>query len=152
MSKGRDGGGGVLDSLFMRVLVAVSILAACSSRPYEAFDEGYEIHFILATRGKPLRAQVVCTAGSVVEKTPLRTLQPAAEVAILKVPPGDHRLSVWDAAARSGARVEIGVDHDLWVLHWVKPGGGPDGEIEVYTKPPTARLERGWSPLVTVPR
>lgn len=142
----------MLDSFFMRVCLLALVLAACSSRPYEEFDKGHKVHFILATRGKPLKVQAVCTAGSVVEKTPLRTLQPAAEVAILKVPPGDHRLSIWDAAARSGARVEIGVDHEIWVLHWIEAGGGPDGEIEVYRKPPTARLEQGWSPLVTVPR
>ena len=137
----------------MRWCLPALLLAACSGKPYEPFDRGFDVHFILVTEGKPLKVKPVCTAGLWVAKSgEERTLQPAAEVAIMRVPPGDHRLSVWDPKTKSGGRVLIGVDNDLWVIHWVEPDGGNDGRIAVYRKPPHERLTRGWAALAPVPR
>lgn len=134
----------------MRLCACALLLAACSSRPYIPFDGGYDVHFILVAAGKPLKVRPICTVGSLVGRAQAQTLRSAAEVATLRVPRGDHRISVWEPRQRAGGRASIEVERDLWVVMEVVRGEA-DTRLEVFDKPPSDRLAGGWKPLVAVP-
>ena len=126
-------------------------LASCSIRPYEAFDTGYEVHFVLYVEGPAVDVRPVCTVGPAVERSGTVKLAPAAEVAVVNVPRGRYRLSVWDPATGAGGRLTHDVDRDLWVLLRVEPGRAR-GKLRVFNKPPQDRIPQGWPSLVDVPR
>lgn len=145
----------------MRIGAILLLVAGCSSAPYVPFDGGYDIHFILVperpAKGEQaagttggLEVRPVCTVSALVAKPPARTLPPAAEVALLRVPRGSHRIAVWDAINHAGGRATIDVERDLWVVMRVVPGDAAS-RLEVYDKPPRRKLEGGWQPLVAVP-
>ena len=130
-------------------LLLLAVGAGCN-KPYVRFDEGYDVHFILVPQaeGKPVRMQPVCTVADEVRRLSARTISGAAEVAIIHVPAGDHRASVWDKKTRSGGRTSLDVDHDIWLVMTVIPGDR-DASIEVLDMPPR---DRAWTPLVADPR
>jgi hypothetical protein len=131
----------------MRIWPLAFLLAGCQT-PYVAFDKGHDVHFILVVEGKPLEVRPVCTVGTAVRRPPARTIRRAAEVAILRVPAGDHDVSLWERSSRAGAKKSLSVDRDLWLFIDVRPGES-DGRVEVFDLPPR---DRTWQSLVTVPR
>ena len=131
----------------MRVFALALLLAGCTASPYYAFDEGHDVHFILAVSG-PTRVRPVCTVGNEVAKPPWRKLRGSSEVATIRVAPGEHTVSIWERYARSGARARLDVERDLWLVMHVEPGK-KDGRFEVYEQPPR---DLDWQPLIAVPR
>ncbi|MHC4957773.1 MAG: hypothetical protein ACYTGN_05305 [Planctomycetota bacterium] len=134
----------------LRAIILVT-LASCSIRPYDTFDTGYDVHFVLYVDGKAVKVEPVCTVGPAVGRSGSAQLAPAAEVAVVNVPRGKYRISVWDPLTKSGGRVTHAVDQDLWILHRVVPGKAK-GKLLVFNKPPQGRIPQGWPSLVDVPR
>ncbi len=130
----------------MRVFALALLLAGCKGSPYCVFEEGHDLHFILAVSG-PTKVRPVCTVGSDVAKPPWRKLRGNSEVATIRVAPGKHTVSVWERYARSGARARLDVRRDLWLVMHVEPGKR-DGSFDVYERPPR---DRRWLPLIAVP-
>jgi hypothetical protein len=121
----------------LRVMLLVA-LAACSVKPYDTFDTGYDVHFVLYVEGAALKVEPVCTVGPAVRRSRVEQLAPAAEVAVIN-------------GTKSGARTTHVVDQDLWVLFRVVPGE-PQAKLKVFNKPPADRIPQGWPSLVDVPR
>ena len=138
----------MLECADMRVWPLALLLAACSSSPYVDFDAGHDVHFILVVEGKPKQVETVCTVGAVSRRPPKRTIKRAAEVAVLRVSEGDHRISIWEQRNRSGARRSVDVTRDLWLVMTVRPGDN-ESPLDVHRTPPR---DRAWQPLVAVPR
>ena len=131
----------------MRAFVLALFFAGCTASPYYTFEEGHDVHFILAVSG-PTRVRPVCTVGSEVAKPPWRRLRGNSEVATIRVAPGAYTVSVWERYARSGARVRLDVQHDLWPVMRIE-SGKRDGSFKVYKQPPR---DLDWKPLIAVPR
>jgi hypothetical protein len=140
----------------LRVLGLLALLAGCGKGPAAAFDAGQHVHVIVRLTERPkvaLRLRPVVTIGERVDKSGPRSIGPkgplAFETAIFRVPGGDHRLSVWEPTTRTGARDEIGVEGDLWIVMDISPGAR-QGRLRYFDRPPHAEIGK-WIPLVPVP-
>ncbi len=138
------------------VPLLLSLLAlACQASPRAVFDSGTEVHVIVRAEPAPkraLRIRPVCTLGAEVVRSPHRTLgprRPAAEVAILRVPSGRHRLSIFDPRTFVGARGDLEVNREVWVVMEFAPGSRT-AKLTAYSRPPDEQVGR-WQPLVAVP-
>ena len=122
-----------------------------------AFDAGHDVHVILRTDAAPaggLRVEPVCTAGTEVFRAPVRRLggtraPRAVEVAVLRVPRGEHRFSCWEPRTKTRAHADLKVDGERWVVMDLEPGR-PQGRLRVFDRPPHDEVG-SWRPLVAVP-
>lgn len=141
--------------LGLLALLAGSLLAGCRG-PADSFDPGQQVHVIVKLTERPkvaLGLRPVVTIGDQVAKSERRPIGPkgplAFETAILRVPRGDHRLSIWEPTTRTDARDGIRVEGDLWIVMEISPGARR-GRLRYFDSPPPAEIGR-WIPLVPVP-
>jgi hypothetical protein len=141
----------------MRLLAGILLLlCGCGSGPYGPFDQGHDVHVILLPQPAPkkgIHVSPVCTLGPEVAKSPPRLLKegdaPAAEVAIFHAPTGRQRLSIWVPERAIGARTDLDVKRELWVVMEIRPRD-TRGRLKVYDSPPTEKIGR-YIELVPVP-
>ncbi len=142
-----------------RVRRAAGILlfaCACGHGPYGPFDAGHDVHVILVAKPAPkkgISVSPVVTLGPDAVTSPPRLLKekeaPAVEVAILRAPTGRHRLSIWVPSLKVGARAELKVEHETWVVMEMRPKDR-DGRLDVYDRPPVKEIGP-YIQLVPVP-
>jgi hypothetical protein len=140
----------------LRVLGLLALLAGCGKGPAAAFDAGQHVHVIVKLTERPKVAiglRPVVTIGERVAKSERRPLGPkgplALETAVVRVPRGDHRLSIWEPTTRTGARDNFRVEGDLWIVMEIAPGAR-QGRLRYFDRPPHAEIGK-WIPLVPVP-
>lgn len=141
----------------MRLGVGLLLLVcACGKGPYGSFDAGHDVHVIVIPKPTPvkgIRVRPIVTIGPEVVRSPPRLIQgeaaPAAEVAILNVPTGRHRFSIWEPGQAVGARMDLKVEHETWVVLEMRPKERY-GRLKVYDKPPVDKIGR-YVQLVPVP-
>jgi len=132
------------------------LLTACGTGPYEGFDHGFEVHFILHAENALLRPRtfkMVCAVGDMRREGVARTMGPghpsATEVAVILTPAGERLVVMWDKENQLGGRQEIEVSGPMWVVLPVEPGNRA-AKMEVYQSPPHKHIGT-WEPLVAVP-
>jgi hypothetical protein len=141
----------------MRLLGGLLLLAlGCGSSPGTSFDAGHDVHVILLLKPAPKQGVMirpVATLGPEVVKSPPRLLKedeaPAVEVAVFRAPRGRHRLSVWEPGLMVGARADLDVKAEAWIVMEMRPGE-PKGRLRIYDRPPNKAAPR-YVPLVPVP-
>ncbi|MHC4931059.1 MAG: hypothetical protein ACYTGV_02570 [Planctomycetota bacterium] len=141
----------------MRVCaLGLLVLAGCAS-PFGPFDSGHEVHFILRSDPLPdrdIHLEAVCTVGPLVAKSRPETFGPAEpaarEVAVIRAPTGQQRISIWIPRLGTRARGTYTVEHETWVVMQIARGS-KRGRTRAYKAPP-AESVGGWVPLVAVPR
>jgi len=141
----------------MRLWAGLLLLACgCGSGPYRPFDMGHDVHVILLPKPTPkkgIRVRPVVTVGAEVVRSPPRLLKekqaPAVEVAIVHVPTGRHHLSIWEPSQMVGARMDLDVKHEVWVVMEMRPKER-EGRLRTYDKPPSGKIGP-YAQLVPVP-
>jgi hypothetical protein len=131
----------------MRVAIGLLLVAsACGSGPYGPFDAGHDVHVILLPEPAPqkgVQVAPVVTLGPECVTSPPRLLKakeaPAVEVAVIRAPTGRHRLAIWEPRRKVGARADLDVDRELWVVMEMRPKER-DGKIHVYETPPVEEI------------
>lgn len=131
----------------MRVTAGLLLLACgCGSGPYGPFDAGYDVHVIVLPDPAPvkgIRVAPVTTLGSEVVTSPPRLLKakeaPAVEVAVIRVPKGRHRFSIWEPRLKTGARADLDVEGETWVVLEIEPKES-EGRLRVYDEPPAEKI------------
>lgn len=121
-------------------------MSACGHGPYGPFDAGHDIHVILLAKPAPVKGievAPVVTVGPEVVTSPLRPMKekdaPAVEVAVIRAPTGKHRLSIWEPRFKVGARAELDVKHEIWVVMEMRPKDR-EGRLHVYDQPPVEEI------------
>ncbi len=141
----------------MRLAPGLLLLAcACGHGPYGPFDAGHDVHVIVLAKPAPkkgITVSPVTTLGPDVVTSPPRLLKeneaPAVEVAILRAPAGRHRLSIWEPRLKIGARADLKVEHETWVVMEMRPKDR-EGRLRVYDRPPVEEIG-SYVHLVPVP-
>ncbi len=135
-------------------VLLVALLAACTSSPFAPFDSGRTVHCIVVASPAPageLRIAPVFTVGAETLRCPERTIGARpVEVGLLRVPLGEHRISVWEPQTRCGGHdsVKVEGEKDLWLVLTLVPGG--PGGVKVHGVPPDREIGI-VEPLVAVP-
>jgi len=131
-------------------------VCGCGHGPYGPFDMGHDVHVILLPKPAPkngITVRPVVTLGPEVITSSPRLLKektaPAAEVAIFRAPEGRHRFSIWLPGRRVGARADLDVEHETWVVMEIRPKER-EGRLRVYDHPPVEEIGR-YVQLVPVP-
>jgi len=141
----------------MRRAAGLLLLACgCGSGPYGPFDAGHDVHVILLAEPAPVNGITVApvtTLGPEAVTSPPRLLKrkeaPAVEVAVLRAPTGRHRLAIWEPRRKIGARTELDVKHETWVVMEMRPKER-EGRLRVYDRPPVKEIG-AYVQLVPVP-
>lgn len=141
----------------MRLAAGLLLLAcACGHGPYGPFDAGHDVHVILVAKPAPTKGilvRPVVTLGPESLTSPPRLLKekeaPAVEVAILRAPTGRHRLSIWVPGVKVGARAELDLKHETWVVMEMRDKDR-EGRLHVYDRPPVKEIGP-YVQLVPVP-
>ena len=141
----------------MRAWAGLLLLACgCGHGPYGPFDAGHNVHVILfpspAPKGGIEVAPVVALGAEVVTSPPRllkEALAPAVEVAVVRVPTGRHRLSIWEPRLKVGARTDLDVEHEVWVVMEMRPRDR-EGRLRTFDKPPVKDIGP-YVQLVPVP-
>jgi len=127
----------------MRLPAVLLLLACgCGHGPYGPFDAGHDVHVIVLAKPPPkkgITVSPVTTLGPEAVTSPPRLLKeneaPAVEVAILRAPAGRHRLSIWEPGLKVGARAELKIEHETWVVMEMRPKDR-EGRLRIYDRPP----------------
>ncbi len=124
------------------LLLLLVCACGCGSGPYGPFDAGHDVHVILLPKPAPTKGVTVSpitTLGPEAVTSPPRLLKqkeaPAVEVAVIRAPTGRHRLAIWEPRLRVGARMELDVKHETWVVMEMRPKDR-EGRLRVYDRPP----------------
>jgi hypothetical protein len=141
----------------MRLAAGLFLLACgCGHGPYGPFDAGHDVHVILLPKPAPsngLWVAPVVAVGPEAVTSPPRLLKakeaPAVEVAVIRAPTGRHRLSIWVPRPGVGARMDLDVKHETWVVMEMRQKER-EGRLRVYDKPPVKEIGR-YVQLVPVP-
>ncbi len=127
----------------MRLSAVLLLLACgCGHGPYGPFDAGHDVHVIVLAKPAPkkgITVSPVVTLGSEAATSLPRLLKekeaPAVEVAILRVPAGRHRFSIWEPRLKVGVRTDLKIEHETWVVMEMRPRDR-EGRLRVYDRPP----------------
>ncbi|MFI5403471.1 MAG: hypothetical protein ACHQ1G_11080 [Planctomycetota bacterium] len=141
----------------MRLAVGLLLLlCGCGHGPYGPFDAGHDVHVILLADPAPsngLWVAPVITIGPEAVTSPPRLLKageaPAVEVAVLRAPTGRHSFSIWVPRPGVGARADLDVKQETWVVMEMRPKDR-EGRLRVYDKPPAKKIGP-YVQLVPVP-
>ena len=153
---GGAGAGPCYNAPMRRAAGLLLLACGCGSGPYGPFDTGHDVHVILLPEPAPSKGIMVApvtTLGPEVVTSPPRLLQkkeaPAVEVAVFRAPTGRHRLAIWEPNRKVGARTELDVKQETWVVMEMRPKER-EGRLRVYDKPPAEEIG-AYVQLVPVP-
>jgi len=131
------------------------VAAGCRPAPHGPFDSGHTVHVILRGEDLPpkgVRIEPVCTIGPETVRSEERLLggvsPDALEVAVLRAPAGKHRISIWEPRTGQGARGDLDLEGERWVVMEFAPGGS--ARLRSYDRPPHEQAG-SWRPLVRLP-
>jgi hypothetical protein len=141
----------------LRPALLLLVLAACGLSRFDTpFDMGQRVHFIMSVEHRPaspLEVEPICTVGSFTARsrpdTFARGRPRSLEVAVLEVPAGEYRLSIWEPNTRTQGRADADVDHELWVVLRIDPESRKSN-LSVFEEDPFDDIGP-WRPLDPIP-